>query len=605
MTRRTGFLLLGIGLLTFCLCAALVGYRVLSSRKAPAPAVVLPKPGPPPGEAPAPGPISTIIDLPGDPVLVRRSTSVAPRSLGVALPAVLAANAPRVESVAYYVNAPLVPTIGGFMGKFPEAAEGAEVADSKVLSEDSPVAIDISDAMSAGLDDDGGDATPDAVQAAPVVDLNSTELEATIGGAGGLPQIKEAIIRVVVQEKLSELLVRNGFTEESARAVEAASKAILNIQSLPPASVAIADGALDATGAYRVTQVALYENKEYVGAIALAEAGGYGEGAQPAVPPGVLDEGAPADISVRYTLADGIYSAGVRNNVPEPVVREAIRLIGKLTDLKAPLQPEDNIRVLYARDFRGRSKLSGKVIYAGLSGPSGAVDCYSFQTPDGGFQCFDPKAGAAGAASAPTPPLPPSKTQPAPPPPPPSSGGTATPGRVFPPIRGAPVTSLFGMRFHPILHIMRLHAGIDFGAPVGSQVRAVADGKVEIAGPASGFGNHVRLQHNGFETSYSHLSEILTTVGASVTRGQVIALSGNTGLSTGPHLHFEYYLDRVAVDPMPHLGPETGVTTFVAGGASSAPVAVVPPVRPNDQELAAFASAKALVDAALQLAAGN
>jgi murein DD-endopeptidase MepM/ murein hydrolase activator NlpD len=602
MTRRTGFLLLGIGLLTFCLCAVLVGYRVISHRKASGPAVVFRQPGPPAGEAPAPGPISTIIDLPGDPVLVRRSTSVAPRSLGVALPASLAANAPRVESVAYFVNAPLVSTTGGFMGKFPEAAEGAEVADAKVLSEEAPVAVDISDAMSAGLDDDGGDATPDAAQAPPVVDLDSTELEASIG-ANGQAQIREAIIRVVVQEKLSELLIRNGFTEESARAVEAASKAAFNIQSLPPSSVAIADGALDATGAYRVTQVALYENKEYVGAIALAEAGGYGEGAQPSAPPGVLEEGAPVDISVRYTLADGVYSAGVRNNVPEPVVREAIRLIGKLTDLKTLLQPEDNIRVLYARDFRGKSKLSGKVIYAGLSGPSGAVDCYSFQSPDGGFQCFDAKAGGTAPANPQTPPLPPAKTQA---PPPGGGGAPAAPGRVFPPIRGAPVTSLFGMRFHPILHIMRLHAGIDFGAPVGSPVRAVADGKVEIAGPVSGFGNHVRLQHNGFETSYSLLSEILagTVVGASVTRGQVIALSGNTGLSTGPHLHFEYYLDRVAVDPMPHMGPEVGVPA-VASLAGAAPVIVVPPARPSEQDLAAFASAKALIDSALQLAAGN
>src|SRR5438270_6640267 len=107
MTQRTGFLLLGIGLLIFCLCAALVGYRVISHRKASGPAVVIPQPGPRPGEAPAPGPISTIIDLPGDPVLVRRSTSNAPRSLGVALPVSLAANAPRIESIAYYVNAPL------------------------------------------------------------------------------------------------------------------------------------------------------------------------------------------------------------------------------------------------------------------------------------------------------------------------------------------------------------------------------------------------------------------------------------------------------------------------------------------------------------------
>ena len=116
------------------------------------------------------------------------------------------------------------------------------------------------------------------------------------------------------------------------------------------------------------------------------------------------------------------------------------------------------------------------------------MDCYSFQSPDGAFRCFDPKVDGQRR---------------------PSSGPAPTSvGGIFAPIKGAPVTSTFGMRFHPILHILRLHAGIDFGAPIGSVVRAVADGKVEIAGPVSGFGNHIRLQHKGFETSYSHLSEI-------------------------------------------------------------------------------------------------
>ena len=63
------------------------------------------------------------------------------------------------------------------------------------------------------------------------------------------------------------------------------------------------------------------------------------------------------------------------------------------------------------------------------------------------------------------------------------------------------------MRFYPILHYMRLHAGIDFVGPVGSPVRAVDDGKVEIAGEVSGFGNHVRIQHKGFATWYSHLRD--------------------------------------------------------------------------------------------------
>ena len=565
-------ILLGIAIAVFCCCAALVAYRVISRRQnapVPPPVVVTGEPETPEvAPPPAAGRVSTIIDLPGDPVLVHRGATVAPRPLRVALPISLAANAPKVESAAFFVSGPLVSSDGGFMGKFPEAAEGADVADARLVNEGIQVIADSSDAMAAGFDDDGGASTPDSAQQQDATDLSSSQLDVSIGGANAQPQIKETIIRVVVQEKISDLLIRNGFSEDSARAAEAAAKTAYNVQSLPPSSIAIVEGALDTSGVYRVAQLSIYENKEYVGAVALAEAGGYGEGAQPTVPQSLLDEGPKdADIAVHYNLADGVYSAGVRNNVPEPVIREAIQLLGKLTDLKTPLQPEENMRALYAHDFRGKSKLSGKVIYIGLTGPGGAVECYSFQSTDGGFRCFDPKSGAVAAAG----------------PAPTSVGG------IFAPIKGAPVTSTFGMRFHPILHILRLHAGIDFGAPIGSQVRSVADGKVEIAGPVSGFGNHVRVQHKGFETSYSHLSEIMVTVGATVTQGQVVGLSGNTGLSTGPHLHFEYYLDRVAVDPLPHMGTEVAGS---GGGATSS--------GPSEQEVAAFTAEKAMVDAALQ-----
>jgi murein DD-endopeptidase MepM/ murein hydrolase activator NlpD len=583
MTRRSGFVLLAIAIAIACCCAGLIGYHVLSRRKAvtPPPVVVTTEPTTPEAAPPPPPRVSTIIDLPGDPVLVRRGATSAPKPISVALPITLGANAPKVQSAAYFVTSPLVSSDGGFMGKFPEAAEGADVADPTAISEGIAMALD---ADSAGSDDDGGAATPDAAQQSLVTDLNSTQLDVSVGGSNAPPQIKEAIIRVVLQEKISELLIRNGFSQDSSNAVEAAAKAAYNVQSLPPGSIAIAVGALDTSGAYRVAQIAIYENKEYVGAIALAESGGYGEGAQPSVPAGVLDDGSKdIDIGVHYNLADGLYSAGVRNNVPEPVIREAIRLLGKLTDLKAPLSPEENLRALYARDFRGKSKLSGKVIYFGLTGPGGAIDCYSFQSADGSFRCFDPKSGGSSGGGT-------------------TGGGvgataaSGSAGAIFPPIKGAPVTSLFGMRFHPILHITRLHAGIDFGAAVGSTVRAVADGKVEIAGPVSGFGTHVRIQHKGFETSYSHLSEILVAVGGTVVSGQTIGLSGNTGLSTGPHLHFEYYLDRTAVDPLPHMSGEVAGAAIAANGGGGVASG------PSEQEVAAFAAEKTLIDAALQTA---
>ena len=556
-------MLLVTALVVAVCCAALVSFRLFRSRApAPSPAPVVVETPTILPQAPA-APISTIIDLPGDPVLVRRGATVAPRATHVDLPIALTPNAPKFNGDAYFVSSPLVSTDGGFMGRFPEAGDSADQAALALAAQ----ASDQNEAeIAAGSDDDGGASTPPYAEALLPNAATSSQIDVSIGGANGQPQIKEAVIKIVVQEKISEVLTRGGFSEDSARATEAAAKAAFNIQSLPANSIAIAEGSPDVSGVYRVAQLSIYENNEYVGAIALAEAGGYGEGAKPQAPEGVLNEGQGSSIAaVQYDLADGLYSAGVRNNIPEPIIREAIQLIGKLVDLKAPLPAEENMRALYSREFRGKSKSTGKIIYVGLSGPGSAVDCYSFAALDGGFHCFDAKGG--GPVVAPS-----------------SLGG------IFAPIKGAPVTSLFGMRFHPILHILRLHAGIDFGAPIGSLVRSVADGKVEIAGPVSGFGNHVRIKHNGFETSYSHLSEIPANVtpGATVTEGETIGLSGNTGLSTGPHLHFEYYLSGAAVDPLPHMGVE------VAGAVTTS--------APSEQEIAAFNSVKAQVDASLEAA---
>ena len=112
------------------------------------------------------------------------------------------------------------------------------------------------------------------------------------------------------------------------------------------------------------------------------------------------------------------------------------------------------------------------------------------------------------------------------------------------------ITSNFGMRFHPILGYSRLHAGVDFGAAYGSPIYAVSDGSVSFAGWHGGHGNYVRLEHGGgLSTGYGHMSRIATLPGQSVRQGQVIGYVGSTGLSTGPHLHYETYMGGRPVDP--------------------------------------------------------
>jgi murein DD-endopeptidase MepM/ murein hydrolase activator NlpD len=100
----------------------------------------------------------------------------------------------------------------------------------------------------------------------------------------------------------------------------------------------------------------------------------------------------------------------------------------------------------------------------------------------------------------------------------------------------------------------RLHAGLDFPAPIDTPIRAVADGVVEQAGPASGYGNLVLVRHaDGTVTAYGHMRVISVAPGQPVRAGQTIALVGNEGMSTGPHLHLEVRVDGGAVDPRPWL----------------------------------------------------
>ena len=113
------------------------------------------------------------------------------------------------------------------------------------------------------------------------------------------------------------------------------------------------------------------------------------------------------------------------------------------------------------------------------------------------------------------------------------------------------ITSYFGMRRHPILGYVRLHAGVDIAAAWGSPIYAVTDGTVTYAGWHGGHGNYIRLAHGGgIDTGYGHMSRFAVGPGMHVARGQVIGYVGATGLATGPHLHYELYRNGQPVDPL-------------------------------------------------------
>jgi len=113
------------------------------------------------------------------------------------------------------------------------------------------------------------------------------------------------------------------------------------------------------------------------------------------------------------------------------------------------------------------------------------------------------------------------------------------------------ITSGWGWRENPVMHFHEFHKGIDLAIPIGTPVKTIADGRVVYAGWGTGYGKYVKVEHpGGFATIYSHLSAFKVHVGEQVKQGEVVALSGNTGWSTGPHLYFQFFVHGTPVNPL-------------------------------------------------------
>lgn len=129
------------------------------------------------------------------------------------------------------------------------------------------------------------------------------------------------------------------------------------------------------------------------------------------------------------------------------------------------------------------------------------------------------------------------------------------------PISNARISSRFSLnRMHPILKVKRPHYGVDYAAPYGTNIKAAANGKVLFAGVKSGYGKVIEISHkNGLKTLYAHLSKINVKTGQKVKTGQVIGKVGNSGLSTGPHLHFGLYRNNKPINPLSNINSQRSV----------------------------------------------
>ena len=225
-------------------------------------------------------------------------------------------------------------------------------------------------------------------------------------------------------------------------------------------------------------------------------------------------------LRIQGRVGASLYRSARAAGVPARIVESYIRALTSQISVPAGLGSGDRFDIIieHRRAATGETE-TGRLLYAGLERGSGRDLQMMPWTSDGRTQWFE----ASGVGR--------------------ESGGLQqpVPGRI---------TSNYGLRMHPILRYSRMHRGIDFRAAHGTPILAAADGRVTGAGWAGGYGRQVRLSHNGgLATSYSHMSRIAVSRGAAVRRGQVIGYVGSTGLSTGPHLHYEMYRNGRSINP--------------------------------------------------------
>jgi murein DD-endopeptidase MepM/ murein hydrolase activator NlpD len=226
-------------------------------------------------------------------------------------------------------------------------------------------------------------------------------------------------------------------------------------------------------------------------------------------------------LRIQGLVGASLYRSARAAGVPSQAVEAYLRALATQLNIPAGVNSDDRFDIILAhrRAATGETEM-GELLYAGLTRSNGhSLQLMQWES-EGRSQWFE------------------------------ASGVGRQTGGMTRPVPGG-VSSGFGMRFHPILNYSRMHQGVDLRASYGTPIVAVSDGRVELAGWHGGHGNTVALNHGGgLETLYGHMSRIAVRVGESVHRGAVIGYVGSTGLSTGPHLHFEVHRNGVPVNPL-------------------------------------------------------
>ena len=280
----------------------------------------------------------------------------------------------------------------------------------------------------------------------------------------------------------------------------------------------------------QVIRVSIYDDASHLATVAQADAGAFVSATPPEDIADVWLEDMDQAISISSggpapTIYQSIYQTAFDNEVPQELVDELIRIFTFDLDFRSRVGPGDTVEMFFGLDEQGFvGDGPPEVLYAAIEQNGVERKYYRFKSPDdGSVGYYD------------------------------TDGKSARKFLMRKPMSSGKFRSGFGMRRHPILGYRRMHAGVDWSAPTGTPIMAAGNGVVVEAKWRAGYGRWIKIRHaNGYETGYAHQTRFAKGIrkGVRVRQGQVIGYVGSTGLSTGPHLHYEVMVNSRNVNPM-------------------------------------------------------
>ena len=229
--------------------------------------------------------------------------------------------------------------------------------------------------------------------------------------------------------------------------------------------------------------------------------------------------------SKEYIITNSLYADGVKSNVPNEVLVKLIQLFSFDLDFQRDIKKNTAVSISYEKTYvENASEFSiGDIDYAKIEIGKNNLEYFKFLTDEGFIDYFN------------------------------REGKNVKKSILKTPLDGARLSSNFGMRKHPISGFNKMHKGIDFAAPIGTPIYAGGNGIVEYVGTNGGYGKYIRIRHNNeYKTAYAHLNSYKKGIskGVRVNQGEVIGYVGNTGRSTGPHLHYEIIYQNKQINPL-------------------------------------------------------